>query len=318
MYYQREQNKQNVMIITPPDMFDTADKVEIPKMFDTNKQEIAVVQPIVAKNKIYFLQRLKLHVQALRHALQPRELWQHFTWLNIKRLASKYALITCTIGASIYIIQALSPLIIKDTRPNSLSQNISQNNVLSLEEISATTLKESITTVENNYSEEEDLLLKDLKSIAIIQQTAFLERFAKVAQSEMQKYDVPASIILGLSIAYTRFGTNALALQQNNYFAMQCSENKAESIGVIGQTDEKFNPNFCFNQFENAWSSYRTHTLLLKDEKYAQLAEMAKGDYVLWARGLEELGYRQQNNGFSSESLQAIIRNFNLMKYDKP
>lgn len=305
------------MIITPPDRYETADKVEIPKMFNNNKQEIAVVQPKVAKNKNYFLQRLKLHLHALRHALKPQELGQHFSWTNLKRVAAKYALMTCTIGASIYIIQAVSPLFIKDTRPNSLSQNISQNNVVApIENIIAAEIPPQKVEV-SSYSEAEDLLLNDLKSIAAYQQNAFLERFAKVAQMEMQKYDIPASIILGLSIAYTRFGTNALAREKHNYFAMQCTENYAQAVGVKGETDNNFNPNYCFLQFENAWSSFRSHTLLLQNA-YESIKPENRGDYRVWAKAMEKEGYRGQSNGFSSESLMAIIANFNLAQYDKP
>ena len=306
------------MIITPPDIQNATDRVEIPKMFEETKAALTVMQPQVAKTKNYFVQRLKVYIQALWHALQPKVLWQHLAWSNLKRLVQKYALITCTLGAGMYMIEAFSPFFIKDTRPNSLSQNIYENNLeqsIEKEELLLSNMA-TLPIEKTIYKAEEDLLLQDLKSIAMAQQASFLERFGKVAQNEMQKYDIPASIILGLSIAYTRFGNNALAMQKNNYFATQCGEFE-QGVGVIGQTNAEFNPNFCFLHFENAWSSFRTHSLLLSTAPYKELASMAQGDYSIWARGLEELGYRSQNNGFSAASLIAIIESFELQQYDK-
>ena len=58
-------------------------------------------------------------------------------------------------------------------------------------------------------------------------------------------------------------------------------------------------------------------TLLLQNA-YESIKPENRGDYTVWAKAMEKEGYRGQSNGFSSESLMAIIANFNLAQYDKP
>ncbi|NJO89532.1 MAG: hypothetical protein HC831_11725, partial [Chloroflexia bacterium] len=53
---------------------------------------------------------------------------------------------------------------------------------------------------------------------------AFLNRFAKIAQVESQKYGPPASLILAHAMLQSQAGTHILAQQGNNYFALPCTD----------------------------------------------------------------------------------------------
>jgi flagellum-specific peptidoglycan hydrolase FlgJ len=166
-----------------------------------------------------------------------------------------------------------------------------------------------------SQSSKSTALIAQLQGISKEKQTAFLDRFGKVAQDEMQKFGIPASITLAFAIAYTQFGSSSLATTHHNYFAIQCDESQV-SVGISGKTTPEYNPDFCFSHFDNAWSSFRTHSQILATEPYRELAQVAQNDYWVWALGLERLGYRQHDANFSAESLREIIETFGLQRFD--
>ena len=53
-------------------------------------------------------------------------------------------------------------------------------------------------------------------------QIAYVKRFAKVAQEEMQKFNIPASITLAQGLIETNAGQSPLATKNNNHFGIKC------------------------------------------------------------------------------------------------
>jgi flagellum-specific peptidoglycan hydrolase FlgJ len=137
---------------------------------------------------------------------------------------------------------------------------------------------------------------------------AYLKRFAKVAIAEKEKYGIPASLILANALHQSFAGTRSAALQANNHFGLPCSENWAGTTATLDGA--------CVRKYENAWSSFRDHSLLLSSGKFGQLKQFGNKDYKAWAKGLQKLGYPSVNSDYLAADLVAIIETWGLARLD--
>lgn len=135
---------------------------------------------------------------------------------------------------------------------------------------------------------------------------AFLRRFSNVAQAEQEKYGVPASITLASALLYGRAGQADAAKQHHNYFALRCG---ADWPGATGRTAGQ-----CYRAYENAWTSFRDHSLYVTSGPYAAMTQFGNTDYRRWAAGLEELGF----NGTDDLAGQLVrtIDKYQLFRFD--
>ncbi|MGH1337805.1 MAG: glucosaminidase domain-containing protein [Aureispira sp.] len=142
-------------------------------------------------------------------------------------------------------------------------------------------------------------------TVSVAAKEQYITRFIDVAQGEMKKFGVPASVILGLSIIESNYGTTPLAQSGHNYFALTCANNPlAEGIverAVYEQT--------CYVHYENAWTSFRANSLRLNQTAFDGLK--AGKDYHAWAMALEAEGMVE------SASLIGLIERHNLSQYDQ-
>lgn len=132
---------------------------------------------------------------------------------------------------------------------------------------------------------------------------AYLKRFAKVAIAEQQKFDIPASVILGIALYHSAAGKRDFALEANNQFALPCRGHwKGECATYQG---------IRYRRYESAWASFRDFSLFV-EQNFAYL----KGSgYKTWAIGLEKAGFAQQAN--FSKDLIALIENYGLQQLDR-
>ena len=135
---------------------------------------------------------------------------------------------------------------------------------------------------------------------------AFVNRFAHVAQTEQEKYGVPASIILANGLLHSRAGDHPATVQGHNYFQLPCS---ADWRGPEVQADGK-----CLRRYENAWTSFRDHSLYLTSGERTHLRQLGKADYAAWARGLEKAGFGTTDN--LAKELERTIDRWQLFQYD--
>jgi flagellum-specific peptidoglycan hydrolase FlgJ len=138
-------------------------------------------------------------------------------------------------------------------------------------------------------------------------QENYIARFAEVAQAEMQKFGVPASITLGLAIAHSNFGTSAIAQTGHNHFGITCSDNHLAE-GITGQQTVGKE---CYSQYENAWTSFRANSLLLTSGNLATVKEAAQLDYHIWVSGLEKIKFPK------ADQLHQIITKYSLAEFDR-
>lgn len=141
-------------------------------------------------------------------------------------------------------------------------------------------------------------------ALSASEKRSFVERFVSVAQGEMKKFDIPASIILALAVVKSNYGTSSLAQQGNNYFHIGCTKNLLAE-GVMNRVLEN---NVCYMHYENAWTSFRANSLYLQSTPYQSLR--GKADVRQWAAALEQEGV------VSAPTLLAIVAQHNLHHYD--
>jgi flagellum-specific peptidoglycan hydrolase FlgJ len=108
---------------------------------------------------------------------------------------------------------------------------------------------------------------------------AYVKRFTRVAVMEQEKFGIPASIILGNALLMSRAGKNELSVEGNNHFALACTK---DWQGDSGGYDAK-----CMRHYENAWTSFRDHSLYLTTgEMGFLLSGLSNAKYKDWARAL--------------------------------
>jgi flagellum-specific peptidoglycan hydrolase FlgJ len=120
---------------------------------------------------------------------------------------------------------------------------------------------------------------------------AYISRFSKVAQTEMEKFGIPASIKLGQAILESAAGKSNMAKENNNHFGRPLSE----------------------KSYGNAWENWRVHSLVLQSE-FEPLFEKG-GSYKTWAKGLKKLKYSKDSQ--YDKKLIQIIEKYQLYLLDE-
>lgn len=119
----------------------------------------------------------------------------------------------------------------------------------------------------------------------------YIHRFRKVAQIEMQKYGIPASIKMAQGILESQAGQTAEARNQHNHFL----------IRLEGQS------------FESAWESWRAHSILIRNE-YPDIFE-AGANYRKWAKALQKARYVKGSD--YADQLLEVIEQYQLYTLDE-
>ena len=135
---------------------------------------------------------------------------------------------------------------------------------------------------------------------------AFLRRFSNVAQAEQEKFGVPASIVLASALLYGQAGEAPGARELQNYFGLGCSDDWPGTTGRAGGR--------CLRAYENAWTSFRDHSLYLTSGKFEPLTQFSETDYRRWAAGMEELGFNGTDD--LAEQLTRTIDRYQLFRFD--
>ncbi|WP_395049015.1 glucosaminidase domain-containing protein [Flavobacterium sp.] len=140
---------------------------------------------------------------------------------------------------------------------------------------------------------------------------AYIDSYKGVAQSNMKKYGIPASIILGQAILESGAGTGPLSTQANNHFGIKCHKDwLGESIKYDDDSIAE-----CFRKYYNAADSFRDHAIFLTaGSRYSSLFKLNQTDYKAWAKGLKDAGYATDPQ--YPTKLIGLIERFQLYKYD--
>ncbi len=143
-------------------------------------------------------------------------------------------------------------------------------------------------------------------------QEAYVKRFAQTAQAEMDKFGIPASIILAQGLLESDAGDSKLAINNHNHFGMKCFSRTCRRGHCSNFTDDSHKD--FFRIYKSPWESYRAHSYLLRAPRYKHLYKLKSTDYKAWAQGLKKAGYATDK--FYAEKLIHLIEELDLHKYD--
>jgi flagellum-specific peptidoglycan hydrolase FlgJ len=158
------------------------------------------------------------------------------------------------------------------------------------------------------------LASNDIESEVVKQQRQYVQRFARVAKIEQEKYGIPASIKLAQGLLESQAGNSPLARNNNNHFGIkcfsrQCKEGHCRNFGDDSHKD-------FFRIYPSAWESYRAHSQLLRNEsRYQPLFEYSVTDYKSWAHGLAKAGYATDKQ--YARKIIRLIEKLELAKYSR-
>ena len=165
-------------------------------------------------------------------------------------------------------------------------------------------------TSDNNGAAAEPAALRASKRQ---KQLRYVKRFAKVAQAEMDKFGIPASITLAQGLLESNVGESKLAVENNNHFGMKCFSKtcgKGHCSNFTDDTHKDF-----FRKYKSPWESYRAHSQLLKQgDRYSELFKLKQTDYRSWAKGLKAAGYA--TDAQYADKLIKLIEDLGLHQYD--
>jgi hypothetical protein len=114
----------------------------------------------------------------------------------------------------------------------------------------------------------------------------YVQRFARVAETEARKFGIPAPVKMAIAILESQAGQTREALDVNNHFG----------------------PVTAGNYYESAWANWRAHSQLI-DERYPQLREQGP-DVASWLAALARTDY--SNDPEYTNKLRQLIDHFDL------
>jgi LysM repeat protein len=146
-----------------------------------------------------------------------------------------------------------------------------------------------------------------------INTTEYVKKYKSLAISEMDKFNIPASIILAQGILESGNGNSRLAKNGKNHFGIKC-HNNWNGKTIRWNDDSKRE---CFRKYKSVAESYRDHSEFLSNRgHYSPLFKLSMTDYKGWAKGLQKAGYAT-NNRYSTLLIRIIEEN-NLHQFDNP
>ncbi|MFT4667671.1 MAG: flagellum-specific peptidoglycan hydrolase FlgJ [Polaribacter sp.] len=151
---------------------------------------------------------------------------------------------------------------------------------------------------------------KEKKELAVVSEStreAYIGRFAKVAINERKKFGIPASIILANGLLHSSGGTRDMVLAGNNHFGLPCTTNWRGESATYNDA--------CYRHYENAWTSFRDHSLYLTTGSTKNLVRLGSTDYKAWATAMEKVSIFEIDD--LANKLIEIIEGYNLDKLDK-
>lgn len=139
---------------------------------------------------------------------------------------------------------------------------------------------------------------------------AYIQKYSSVAQEQMRKYGVPASITLAQGILESGSGKSKLAAEANNHFGIKCHDTWN---GATMHLDDDA-PNECFRKYKSVEQSFEDHSIFLKKPRYEELFALEITDYKGWAQGLKKCGYATSST--YAKNLIDLIEKHELTQFD--
>lgn len=118
----------------------------------------------------------------------------------------------------------------------------------------------------------------------------YIERFSGVAAAEMEKFGIPASILMAQGILESQAGETEAAVARNHHFSLRLPD----------------------RDYESAWENWREHSSMLKN-RFPDLFDNGTS-YKKWAAALSKTGYAKERR--YDQKLIRIIEKYQLYLLD--
>ena len=140
---------------------------------------------------------------------------------------------------------------------------------------------------------------------------SYINQYYPMAQDQMKRYGIPASVTLAQALLESRAGTSKLATEARNHFGIKCGSSWTGRYYVM--TDDA--PNEHFRVYRDVSESYEDHSRFLRNnQRYGALFTLSANDYRGWCYGLKSAGYA--TNPAYAQNLIQLIEDYQLYKYD--
>jgi flagellum-specific peptidoglycan hydrolase FlgJ len=122
---------------------------------------------------------------------------------------------------------------------------------------------------------------------------SYIRRFKDLAQTEGQKYGIPASIKMAQALLESNAGRSGLSTKNNNHFGIKCFSKNCKKNHCANFNDDHHKD--FFRKYKSPWASWRSHSKFVANGRYKSLKKHGN-DYEAWAYGLKKLGYATDPN----------------------
>ncbi len=151
--------------------------------------------------------------------------------------------------------------------------------------------------------------------------TVYINLYQKIAEEEMIRTGIPASIKLAQGMLESNCGKSDLACKANNHFGIKCGsdwDGKCYKKEDDDYEDGKLIKS-CFREFSSVKDSYIAHSDFLTDpakaNRYGFLFKLDPTDYKGWAQGLSKAGYATDPH--YADRLIDLIEKYQLYQLDR-
>ncbi len=152
----------------------------------------------------------------------------------------------------------------------------------------------------------------DSRSLRKANVKKFIKDFGPLAQEEMKRTGVLASIKMAQALLESRHGTSRLAVQNNNHFGIKCFSKKCKKGHCTNHFDDHHKD--FFRKFSTAQSSWKAHSdMLVRKDRYNKLFTYGN-NYKSWAKGLQKAGYATDKR--YAQKLIRVIETYDLHTLD--
>lgn len=133
----------------------------------------------------------------------------------------------------------------------------------------------------------------------------YIEKYKGLAQLNMKEHDIPASVILGISIVESGAGESAVCKLLKNYFGI---------VGKNKNSKQKLGYQSMYKEYPSDTASFNHFCMVVKKK---DLYKKLKGnkDYKEWINALNKAGYAAAKEKWVNKIIATIIH-FNLYKLD--
>ena len=153
------------------------------------------------------------------------------------------------------------------------------------------------------------VLLLFLISVFVRAQSAatnYIEKFDSLAIEVLYKYEIPASLVLGIALQESAAGTSKLCRLNKNHFGVK---------GRVKSSKTKSGYTTSYRKFDTDEDAYLHFGEMISRKKYYT---GLKGDmnYMKWLKAMKAAGYATSSHWVSH--VDSMIKRYGLTRFDTP